>query len=415
MDSSIQEDDLIRENASTKSDDIIEEPTASTKTTQKPVTRWRRVFNGILWYLEDQWFLGALGCLIAIASQYQVPTKHQAQKSTVVTYLCVSIIFFITGCTLSTKTLIQNYARWKLHLFVQVQCFLLTSALCFAIVSGCATNPKFMDPGLLIGLLFTGCVPTTISSNVVMTRQANGNVALTVVQSTLGNLLGPFLTPVLMYMYISGGKWYTKVLPAENGSFNEIYRRVFKQLGLSIFIPLVSPPSFPKPILLHRPLAIADSYPVHRAGCTESVPQANKQCFRQIQNQQNGVGLSSRHHMEYIRPSLQQQRLHVRKAEQHNFRRLHQHSLIHPAPLHLFRAINALATKGRHNFCVLLCARKDPGDGRASRTCNVCWAIGAIREQDTDPSGNLSGATACGWEPIDYFLPILDYTTRGCS
>ena len=95
-----------------------------------------------------------------------------------------------------------------------------------------------MDPGLLVGMILMGCVPTTISSNVVMTGQADGNQALTVVESTLGNFLGPFVTPLLIMMYVSGGAWYTDILPA-TGSFGELYRRVFKQLGLSIFLPLV--------------------------------------------------------------------------------------------------------------------------------------------------------------------------------
>jgi solute carrier family 10 (sodium/bile acid cotransporter), member 7 len=150
----------------------------------------------------------------------------------------------------------------------------MTSAILFGVVSAAATSKDFMDPGLLIGelvemtsktrrtdvvegLIFSGCIPTTISSNVVvrdksdstnimrltalqMTGQAHGNTALTVVQSTLGNFLGPFLTPVLITMYTSTGAWYTKVLPSDNGGYGEIYRRVFKQLGLSIFVPLVS-------------------------------------------------------------------------------------------------------------------------------------------------------------------------------
>lgn len=97
-----------------------------------------------------------------------------------------------------------------------------------------------MDSGLLVGMIFLGCVPTTISSNVIMTKQANGNQALTVVQSTLGNFLGPFVSPLLVMMYTSTGAWYTNILlgigPA---GFGELYRRVFKQLGLSIFLPLV--------------------------------------------------------------------------------------------------------------------------------------------------------------------------------
>ena len=95
-----------------------------------------------------------------------------------------------------------------------------------------------MDPWLLIGMIMTGCVPTTISSNVVMTRQAGGNTALTVVQSTIGNFLGPFLTPVLLRMYTGTGAWYSQVLPADSGGYGEVYQRVFKQLGLSLFLPL---------------------------------------------------------------------------------------------------------------------------------------------------------------------------------
>ena len=146
---------------------------------------WRHYLALIRWFLIDQWFLVALGCMILISSQVQVPKSQQAKKEIVVTYLCVALIFIITGATLPTKVLIQNYKRWRLHLFVQVQCFLLTSVISFAVVSLCATNPNFMDAGLLVGIIFTGCVPTTISSNVIMTAQAHGNQALTVVESTL--------------------------------------------------------------------------------------------------------------------------------------------------------------------------------------------------------------------------------------
>jgi sodium/bile acid cotransporter 7 len=162
---------------------------AATETPTNPSKRsdW---FDIILTTLQDQWFLVGIGVVITIASQVQVPREHQKLKETLTTYLSVSIIFFITGCTLDTRVLIQNYSRWKVHLFVQGQCFLMTSAIAFGVVSATATNKDFVDPGLLVGLIFFGCVATTMSSNVVMTRQAHGNSALTVVQTTLGNFLG---------------------------------------------------------------------------------------------------------------------------------------------------------------------------------------------------------------------------------
>jgi len=71
--------------------------------------------------IADQWFLIVLGILILISSQVQVPASQQAVKSTVIAYLCVAVSFFIFGCTISTRTLIDNYSKWKVHLFVSIR------------------------------------------------------------------------------------------------------------------------------------------------------------------------------------------------------------------------------------------------------------------------------------------------------
>lgn len=212
---------------------------ASIERTKTPPPE-KPLFWKVVRFMQDQWFLIALVILIAIASQHQVPSEQQKLKTTVVSYLCVSVIFFITGCTIKTQVLVDNYKRWKVHLFVQLQCFFVFSLIMFGIVSAAAKNRHFMDPGLLCGMILTGCVATTISSNVVMTGQAHGTQALTVVESTVGNFLGPFLTPLLFKAYLSNGAWYTKVLPNEPGGYAALYQRVFKQLGLSVFVPMVS-------------------------------------------------------------------------------------------------------------------------------------------------------------------------------
>lgn len=185
----------------------------------------------------EQWFLIALGLLIAFSSQIQVPLAQQKLKQTVSSYLCISLIFFVTGCTLDTRTLLANYSRWKIHLFVQAQCYIMTSLVVLAVVSATATS-RFMDPGLLVGLIFQSCVATTISSNVVMTRQAHGNVALTVVQTTLGNFVGVFITPALVIAYTAIPTWYNTILPSTSDDFSPIYRRTLMKLGLSIYVPM---------------------------------------------------------------------------------------------------------------------------------------------------------------------------------
>lgn len=127
----------------------------------------RKCADLVVWFLLDQWFLVILGILIIIASQVQVPRSQQAKKQLVIDYLAVSVIFFINGCTLPTRILIENLSRWQTHLFVQVQSYLMASAVTFGIVSAAATSKTFMDPGLLIGMLILSCLPTTYVSYVM--------------------------------------------------------------------------------------------------------------------------------------------------------------------------------------------------------------------------------------------------------
>jgi solute carrier family 10 (sodium/bile acid cotransporter), member 7 len=71
-----------------------------------------------------------------------------------------------------------------------------------------------------------------------MTRAAHGNEAITVVESTIGNVLAPFLTPLLIKMYLACGAWWTHAVPPSASDLSTLYRRVFKQLGLSMLVPL---------------------------------------------------------------------------------------------------------------------------------------------------------------------------------
>ena len=222
---------------------------------EKPQSKFHRALGVVKWIVLDQWFLIAFAILIVIASQKQVATPQAQQiKQTITTYACVSIIFFVTGCTLPTKALVENYTRWKVHLVVQGQGFLMTSAITFGIVvalnrssvfnlnAGVQHVPANAQPSwLLVGMLFMGCVPTSISSNVVLTEQAHGNMAFTVVQSTIGNFMAPFITPLLMNMYTGKGSPFSlgSAIP-QHDSYNLLYARVFKQLGLSVFVPMVS-------------------------------------------------------------------------------------------------------------------------------------------------------------------------------
>lgn len=108
----------------------------------------------------SQWFLLALLLLIVVSSQVQVCLSDLDLKERVVEHLSVAVIFFINGCTVETRTLLDNALSWRAHVFIQGMSFFFTSATMLGIVTAVATRQAFMDPALLNGLIVLGCLPT---------------------------------------------------------------------------------------------------------------------------------------------------------------------------------------------------------------------------------------------------------------
>jgi len=101
-----------------------------------------------------------------------------------------------------------------------------------------ASGTDKIDTVILVGLVVMGCIPTTISSNVVMTRAAKGNDSATLIEVTIGNVLGPFLSPALTRMYLISSPAFSHLAPGSEG-VGQLYASVFKQLGCALFAPFI--------------------------------------------------------------------------------------------------------------------------------------------------------------------------------
>lgn len=202
-----------------------------------------KVVRSVISFLVGQWFFLVLGAFIAIAHSYPEFAKQggtiRAEYS--IQYGAVAVIFLISGMSMSTKQLGVNLFNWRAHFTVLTTSFLITSSIIYGIACGIkASNNPAMDNWLLAGMIVTHSCPTTVSSNVVMTKQAHGNDILTLLEVSIGNILGAFVTPALAQLFLRGTWEFANPThqPSGDSTIQDLYREAMKQLGLSMFVPL---------------------------------------------------------------------------------------------------------------------------------------------------------------------------------
>ncbi|KAJ8145678.1 hypothetical protein OY671_001257 [Metschnikowia pulcherrima] len=203
----------------------------------RPYKVAKRVFD----FLLAQWFFILLAVFIVLAWRWPSFAKQggtvKAEYS--IQYGAVAVIFLISGLSIKSKDLAINLGHWRAHFTVLTSSFLITSAIIYGIVSGIkASHDGAIDDWLLVGLIVTHSCPTTVSSNVVMTKAADGNDILTVCEVVIGNLLGAFITPALVQMYLTGTWEFGNPTHQAGVSVKELYANVMKQIGLSVFVPI---------------------------------------------------------------------------------------------------------------------------------------------------------------------------------
>ena len=153
--------------------------------------------------LKPDWYIILIVAMVVLASL--LPARGVAADGFgLATKIAIGLVFFLHGAKLSREAVIRGVTHWRLHLLVLAATFILFPVLCL----GLAALPGWITPvALAPGLIFLGCLPSTIQSSIGFTAIARGNVAATVASATASNLLGIALTPLLgaLLMHTQGG------------------------------------------------------------------------------------------------------------------------------------------------------------------------------------------------------------------
>jgi sodium/bile acid cotransporter 7 len=164
------------------------------------------MFKDLLAKLKIDGYILALFGMVVLASI--LPVRGQA--ATIVAWvvkIAIALLFFLHGAKLSRQAVVAGLTHWRLHLTILAFTFLLFPALGLAI-----SKSGVLSPTLSNGMLFLCCLPSTVQSSIAFTSIGRGNVAAAVCAASASNLLGIFLTPVLVGVLMqahgeTGGAW----------------------------------------------------------------------------------------------------------------------------------------------------------------------------------------------------------------
>ena len=109
----------------------------------------------------------------------------------------IVLLFFLHGAKLSREAIVGGMLNWRLQLSTLAVTFVLFPILGLALI-----RIPGLDPALAAGLLYLALLPSTVQSSIAFTSMAGGNVSAAVCAATLSNLLGMFLTPLLVAIFM---------------------------------------------------------------------------------------------------------------------------------------------------------------------------------------------------------------------
>lgn len=136
------------------------------------------------------------------------------------TTFMIGMLFFMHGAKLSREAVFAGMVHWRLHITVLLCTFAVFPLL------GLVLKPALLlviTPDLYLGILFLCVLPSTVQSSIAFTSVARGNVPAAICSASASNLLGIFLTPLMVSVIVVAHN-------AQHSSVDSILKIVYQLL-----------------------------------------------------------------------------------------------------------------------------------------------------------------------------------------
>lgn len=152
-------------------------------------------------WIRSNGFILALLAAVALAFILPEPgSKNGFLHPDLLNNIGIALILFLQGLSLAFEKIKSGAGNWRLHLTVQSFTFVIfpLAGLLFHLMAPLvwASEPA----AIRSGFLYLCVLPSTISTSVVLTAVARGNTAGALFNAAFSNILGVFLTPVLVQL-----------------------------------------------------------------------------------------------------------------------------------------------------------------------------------------------------------------------
>ncbi len=155
--------------------------------------------NYLTWIRRNGFILG-LVLAVLLAFLFPVPgSRNGFLHPELVNNFGIALILFLQGLSLAFEKLKSGASNWKLHAIIQSFTFIvfpLVGIFAYFVVPLLWTSEPI---AIRQGLLYLCVLPSTISTSVVLTAVAHGNVAGALFNAALSNIIGVVLTPLLVH------------------------------------------------------------------------------------------------------------------------------------------------------------------------------------------------------------------------